>query len=221
MARAETATAAGERRAQGEAETADAPAVRGRLAAVETMDPNKLGVLLFLSGEVIFFGLLVLAYVYYRGQVLAGGGPNARVLDIGKTTIFSVCLFASSGTIWLSERSLARGSQTGMRAWLFATIALGAVFLVGQTLEYKKLFDEGVTIRTGQFGTTFFTLTGFHGFHVSIGLVMLTILFGLALRGAFRGPHSSALESISYYWHFVDLVWVVVLSVVYLWTLFS
>jgi cytochrome c oxidase subunit III len=108
-----------------------------------------------------------------------------------------------------------------MRLWLLGTAMLGMTFVGGQVFEFTTFFHEGLTIKTNLFGTTFFTLTGFHGFHVFIGLVMLTILFGLALRGAFRGPHSSALESISYYWHFVDLVWVVVFSVVYLWTLFS
>ena len=221
MARAETAEVRGPSRPHDEAERASPPAVRRGLGALETTDPNKLGMLLFLGGEVVFFGLLILAYVYYRGRWVGGNaGPTAKeVLDIGPTTIFTVCLLASSATIWLSERSLARGSHNGMRLWLFVTVALGAIFLVGQSLEYKNLFDEGITIGSGLFGTTFFTLTGFHGFHVFMGLVALTILLGLALRGDFRGPHSSALETTSLYWHFVDLVWIVVFSVIYLWTL--
>ncbi len=202
---------------------ADAAAAKGpsRVARLETMDPNKLGMLLFLGGEVIFFGLLILAYVYYRGQWDATGGPTAAVLDVPLTALFTVLLLSSSLTISLSERSLARGDRRMMRVWLFATIALGAAFLVGQGFEWAGLFAEGITIRSGLFGTTFFTLTGFHGLHVLLGLVALGILFGLALAGWFRGPHSSALETTALYWHFVDLVWIVVFSVIYLWALVS
>ena len=220
MARAETAEARGPTRTHDEAESASPPTVRRGLGALETMDPHKLAMLLFLRGEVVFFGLLILAYVHYRGQWVGGNaGPTAEVLDIGLTTIFTVCLLASSVTIWFSERSLARGSHAGMRLWLFITVALGAIFLVGQTFEYITLFGEGITISSGLFGTTFFTLTGFHGFHVFVGLVALAIILGLALRGDFQGPHSAALETTSLYWHFVDIVWIVVFSVIYLWTL--
>lgn len=183
------------------------------------MEKNKLGMLLFLSGEAIFFGLLILAYVYYRGQWAATGGPTAEVLDVGLTSIFTVLLLSSSVTIWLSERSLRRGNHSGMRFWLLATVGLGAAFLLGQGFEYAQLIDEGINISTGLFGSTFYTLTGFHGFHVLVGLVILSILLGLARQ--LRGPHSVALETASLYWHFVDIVWIAVFSVVYLWAFFS
>lgn len=191
------------------------------LAKVAAIEKNKLGMILFLIGEAVFFGLLIGAYVYYRGYTMRSGGPTASVLNVGLTAVFTTFLLASSVTIWLAERSLRAGNQRMMRAWLFVTIAFGAIFLSGQSFEYAKLFREGITIRSGQFGSTFFTLTGFHGFHVFMGLVALTILFGLALHGAFPGPHSVALETASLYWHFVDIVWIAVFSVVYLWTLFS
>lgn len=193
-------------------------------------DKNKVGMLLFLASESIFFGLLILAYVYYRSQWIPTGGPTSKVLDVGATGFFSVFLFSSSGTIRLAERSLQRGRRGMMQVWLLATVVLGAVFLFGQGLEYSKLFGEGITLRTGLFGTTFFTLTGFHGFHVFVGLIALSIVLGLSVNspphtggtgGGSESGHSSALETASLYWHFVDVVWVVIFSLVYVWTLLS
>jgi cytochrome c oxidase subunit 1/cytochrome c oxidase subunit I+III len=186
-----------------------------------TTDSNKLGMLLFLGGEAIFFALLILAYLYYRGQWVTTGGPTAKVLDVGRTGVFSVFLFSSSLTIWLAERALRRGGQGLARLWLLATVVLGAIFLVGQGMEYAQLFRERIFISTGLFGTTFFTLTGFHGLHVFVGLVALSILLVLAVAGDFKGRRRVALETVSLYWHFVDAVWVVIFAIVYLWTLFS
>ncbi|MGN6697624.1 MAG: cytochrome c oxidase subunit 3, partial [Thermomicrobiales bacterium] len=105
--------------------------------------------------------------------------------------------------------------------WLLVTIALGAIFIAGQAYEYHHLIDEGVTISSGLFGTTFFTLTGFHGLHVIIGLVALSILAALTFAGDFDEGNEMPLTTAGLYWHFVDAVWVVVFSVVYLWTLVS
>jgi heme/copper-type cytochrome/quinol oxidase subunit 3 len=105
---------------------------------------------------------------------------------------------------------------------LLATIVLGAVFLFGQGKEYLRLIDQHVTISRDVFSSAFFTLTGFHGFHVFVGLVVLLIMLGLAQAGDFRGgAHLDAVDTASWYWHFVDAVWVVIFSVVYLWTLFQ
>ncbi len=194
-----------------------------RIERLDRVDQHKLGMLLFIASEAVFFALLIFAYVYYRGAWLHRPGPGAHVLDVGVTAIFTVLLLASSVTVWLAEHSLRHGRRGPMRAWLLVTIVLGAVFLAGQGYEYQQLIAEGVTISSGLFGTTFFTLTGFHGLHVFGGLIMLVILFGLALTGGrtFRGHHSAALESVSLYWHFVDVVWIAVFSIVYVWTLFS
>jgi heme/copper-type cytochrome/quinol oxidase subunit 3 len=189
-----------------------------RVGTLERADQHKLGMLVFIASEAVFFAILILTYVYYRPAWTGRIELGANRLDVGLVAIFTVALLASSATIWLAERSQRRGRGAAMRGWLFATIALGAVFLVGQGLEYAKLIAEGVTISTNLFGTTFYTLTGFHGLHVFGGLVALTILFGLALAGAnaFDDPHSTALETISLYWHFVDVVWIAVFSVIYL-----
>jgi heme/copper-type cytochrome/quinol oxidase subunit 3 len=179
------------------------------------MDKNKLGVILFIGSEAVFFTLLILAYVFFRG--LTGNGPTAaNSLDPFTTGLFSLFLFTSSFTIWQAEKSLARSHQGRLQGWLLATIGLGAVFLLGQGLEWTHLIDQGATVSRNLFGTTFFTLTGFHGLHVLIGLVALAILFGLARMGEFKSGPSAALESVVLYWHFVDVVWVVIFTVVYL-----
>jgi heme/copper-type cytochrome/quinol oxidase subunit 3 len=186
------------------------------------LDKNLIGMAFFIASEAVFFGLLIFAFLYYRGDFFSqssGTPPNGRVLNPAKTAIFTVALIASSGTLWLAERALRRGSQTLMRLMLLATVVLGAIFLIGQGMEYYRLIhEENVTISRDLFGTTFFTLTGFHGFHVFMGLVALTILFGLALAGWFQERHSVALTAVSWYWHFVDVVWIVIFSIVYLWT---
>jgi cytochrome c oxidase subunit 1/cytochrome c oxidase subunit I+III len=183
---------------------------------MDTASPerNKVGVLMFIVSEAGFFGVLILAYLFFNASLQAG--PSARDLDLFKTGIFSVCLFASSFTIWRSEVSQAKGNHRAMSAWLAVTILLGGIFIIGQGLEYWGLFKSGVTISSNLFATTFFTLTGFHGLHVCVGLIMLLIVLGLALAGDFKKGHSPALGAVGYYWHFVDVVWVFVLTVVYI-----
>ena len=180
------------------------------------MEKNRMGMLLFLASELAFFGTLIMAYIYYNGGPIEG--PTAATsLRPGLAGLFTVALLLSSGTLWLAERSIARRNQTGLRLWLLATVVLGAIFLVGQVWEYLQLIREEVTIDRNLFGTTFFTLTGFHGFHVFSGVVALAVLLGLAFRGVFRGPHSVAVETIGLYWHFVDVVWIVIFLLIYVW----
>jgi heme/copper-type cytochrome/quinol oxidase subunit 3 len=138
------------------------------------------------------------------------------MVDVPRTALFSLALWASSGTIWLATRQLGRGNRTRFGLWLLATIGLGVVFLVGQVTEYANLLDQHVTISTNLFTSIFFTLTGFHGFHVVIGLLALSIAAGLAFAGRLR---RTAVEAVSIYWHFVDLVWVKLFAIVYLWSL--
>ena len=177
------------------------------------MGKAELGILAFLGTEAVFFGLLILSYVYFR--VTDNSTPNAHVLDVPRTFIFSLCLFASSGTVVLAERALKRGNRRGLVIWLVITVLLGLTFLAGQGWEYAELFGDNITPSRNTFGTSFFTMTGFHGLHVFGGLVMLSILTGLAAVGDFKGPHSAAVTCVSWYWHFVDLVWVFIFSLVY------
>lgn len=184
-------------------------------ADVVTPDKNKASILLFIASEAGFFGILILAYLFYNATPRPG--PNAReMLHLFKTGMFSIALFASSFTLWRSEVALRKQNHGCMVRWLALTIILGGIFIVGQGLEYWGLFNSGLQVGTNLFATTFFTLTGFHGLHVCIGLVALLIMLGLALAGDFKKGSSTALEAVGYYWHFVDVVWVFVLSVVYI-----
>jgi cytochrome c oxidase subunit 1/cytochrome c oxidase subunit I+III len=178
-------------------------------------DHNKTGILAFIFSEVGFFGTLILAYLYFYAHPQAGPGPKG--LDVPRTLIFSVCLFASSFTFWRSEIALTKQRRGSMLGWLGLTIALGGVFLVGQVNEYWKLFQTGVDLSTNMFSTTFFTLTGFHGLHVLIGLIVLLIFLWAAWEGDFASSRpGSAFKAAGYYWHFVDVVWVFVLFTVYI-----
>jgi len=180
------------------------------------MANNKMLVSFFIASESIFFLMLILAYVNFHGDVI--DGPTAEnSLNPVKTGIFSIFLFASSFTIWLAGKSIKKKDHVMLCVWLLATIILGAIFIFGQGMEWASLIGREITISRNVFATTFFTLTGFHGFHVCVGLIMLSILLGLTIAGDFKGPRSDGIECVSIYWHFVDGVWVVVFSVIYLW----
>jgi heme/copper-type cytochrome/quinol oxidase subunit 3 len=185
----------------------------------ERMDKNKLGVLVFISSEVVFFVTLILTYIAYRYSSTAGPGPG--VLNVLLTGIFSVFLFSSSFTMHKVTERAAEHDAAGTRRWLVITLSLGLIFLVGQAYEYIHLYLDNITIARNLWSSTFFTLTGFHGFHVFVGVLSMAILASLiqprgdGMRGA------EAVEAFSYYWHFVDAVWVVIFPVVYLWPLLS
>ena len=183
-------------------------------------DKTKVGVGLFLFSEAWFFLTLVIAYAFFHS--LPADGPSAaNTLNVMHTLAFSICLFLSSATIHMAARSFRTGDRSGVSIWLALTVALGAIFLFGQTREYLGLFAHGVTISTNLFGSTFFTLTGFHGLHVLIGLVALGALLGIAMSGRLGAIKPSGFESVAMYWHFVDAVWVVIFTVVYLWPLMA
>jgi len=183
-------------------------------AEVVAPDKNKASMAMFIVSETGFFAVLILAFLYYNARPQPG--VNSQNLDLVKTGLFSFCLFSSSFTIWRSEVNQRKGRHGPMIAWLTATILLGATFVVGQGIEYWNLFQSGVSISSNLFSTTFFTLTGFHGLHVCVGLTALMIVLGLLLAGDSRKEHLPALGTVGLYWHFVDAVWIVVLTVVYI-----
>lgn len=183
------------------------------------MANNKMLIGFFVASESIFFIMLILAYVNFHGTI-TDGPTAANSLDPLRTGIFSLFLLASSFTVWLAGRSLAAKNHFMLKIWLLVTIILGALFIYGQATEWFGLFAQNITISRNVFGTTFFTLTGFHGFHVCVGLIMLSIVLALAMFGDFKGPKSDGVECVSIYWHFVDGVWIVVYSVIYLWAFF-
>lgn len=168
---------------------------------------------LVVGSEAIFFISLIMSYVYFW-QTGNDGVAVKSLLDIKSTAVFTFLLISSSFTFWLAERFYKKGESKKIKTWLLATIVLGAVFLIGQGREYYRLLQNHLTLSSGLFGTTFYTLTGFHGLHVLLGLVMLIILFILTLQGFFE-RRSSVLSTIGIYWHFVDVVWIAVFTVVY------
>ena len=179
--------------------------------------PAKVGMVAFLATEAAFFGTLIMAYVYFLGQT-SSGEPNPRqVFRLPLVLAASACLFSSSATIHLAERALGRNARRAFLGWWGLTIVLGLLFLVGTGIEWTDLIGTwGLTISRNLFGTTYFTLVGFHALHVSVGLIVMSIFFGLALRHHINERNAIGVEVVSWYWHFVDGVWVVVFTLVYL-----
>ena len=164
--------------------------------------------------EIAIFTIFVVAYIFYLGKSLSGPTPQ----DVLHAPIFyTICLLSSSLTIHFAVRSLGKGSTRSFTLWWLLTIALGATFLTGTGLEWRHLiYDEGLTIQTNLFGTTYYSLVGLHAFHVTVGLLLLGIVAVFALLGQVRQQHAERAEVLSLYWHFVDAVWVVVFVVVYI-----
>lgn len=167
-----------------------------------------------IAAESAIFTIFVVAYIFYLGKSLTGPKP-ADVLH--PPVFFTICLLSSSLTVYLAERSLAEGRVGAFRLWWLLTIGLGAAFLFGTAREWRHLIlDEGLTISTNLFGTTYYSLVGLHAFHVTAGLIALIIVFLIALIGGVGREHARRVAILSLYWHFVDAVWIVVFTVVYI-----
>ncbi len=178
--------------------------------------PNiKLGMWIFLASECLLFGALITTYVLYRGASIKGPYPK-DVFDIPYTSVSSFVLLASSLTMVLALAAIQRGDQGKLRVWLLATAMLGMTFVGGQVYEFTTFYHEGLSLSTNLFGTTFFVLTGFHGVHVTVGILMLLSLASLSFSGRLPQERSMTVELVGLYWHFVDIVWIVIFTVVYL-----
>ncbi|HLJ93752.1 MAG TPA: cytochrome c oxidase subunit 3 [Gemmataceae bacterium] len=181
------------------------------------LSPVKVGMLTFLFSEVAFFGTLIMAYVYFLHQTTQEEPTPRQVFHLPTVLAASACLFSSSATIHLAERALHRDSVRGFLAWWGLTIVLGVLFLVGTGLEWNDLLSTwGLTMSRNLFGTTYFTLVGFHALHVTIGVLVMSIVFGLAQGRQITAANRTGVEVVAWYWHFVDGVWVVVFTLVYL-----
>ncbi len=179
------------------------------------LSPVQWGMVTFLVSEVAFFSTLIATYVSFLGRERSG--PTPAVLALPLVIGTTLCLLSSSVTVHLAERALRRAERPGFLLWWSATIVLGVVFLAGTAYEWHGLITEhGLTISRNVFGSTYYTLVGFHALHVTAGVVTLLIVLGLAVRGQVTASHPVAAELTSWYWHFVDGVWVVVFTVVYL-----
>ena len=169
--------------------------------------------LALIAAEAAIFVIFIVAYLFYLGKSLTGPMPK----DVLRVPIFiTICLLSSSLTIHLAVKAVREGKITQFRNWWFGTIVLGAIFLAGTAREwYRLIFKDGLTIHTNLFGTTYYSLVGLHGFHVTVGLALRSVVLGFVFLGHVRQEHAYRLDVLSLYWHFVDAVWVAVFTVVY------
>lgn len=175
---------------------------------------GTVGMYSLIGAESAMFLIFVVAYLFYIGRSLSGPSPR-EVLEL--PIFITVCLLSSSITVHLSSVALQKRSQAGFLGWLTATILLGVIFLVGTGKEWYDLITKhNFTIHTSLFGTTFYSLVGLHATHVIIGLLMLSVVLLLGLFGKVTDKHFHHYHTLTLYWHFVDAVWVVVFTVVYI-----
>ena len=190
-------------------------------AATHTLDTNtgldnrKLLMWLFMASECLFFGSFIAAFLIYRDRNVVGPYQN-DLYDIPFTSVSSFVLLMSSLTMVLALSAIQRGDLRAMRVWLMGTALLGLLFVAGQAFEFTEFWNEGLTLERNLFGTTFFVLTGFHGAHVSVGILILLSLWDASLRGKLTAEDTLAVELAGLYWHFVDIVWIVIFTLVYL-----
>jgi cytochrome c oxidase subunit III len=184
-------------------------------ATIPGVDSRKLGVWAFLGSEVVFFSSLIVTYVVLEGRSVTGPMP-AEVLNIPLVAINTFVLICSSLTMVLALARIERGDERGMRLLLIVTALLGATFLLGQAIEFTMLYHEGLTIHTNLFGASFYTLVGFHGGHVAVGVIAICFVLARAFAGGVTRHDHLCVELVGLYWHFVDIVWIVIFTIVYL-----
>jgi cytochrome c oxidase subunit III len=175
---------------------------------------GRVGMFSLIAAESAIFTIFVVAYIFYLGKSLSGPMPR----DVLELPIFTtICLLSSSLTIHLAVRALRNANVGAVGLWWFVTMTLGTIFLAGTGREWHRLiFEKGLTISTNLFGTTYYSLVGLHASHVTVGLTAIGLVMIFTLLGKVKQEHSERLEVFSLYWHFVDAVWVVVFTVVYL-----
>ena len=176
-------------------------------------DRGRVGMFGLIAAESMIFTIFVVAYLFYVGKSVIGPTPKG-VLE--PPVLYTICLLSSSFTMYAAVKALRQGHITSFTTWWLVTIGLGGAFLYGTAIEWHRLiYVHGLTINTNLFGTTYYSLVGLHGFHVIVGLLMLSLVMVFTFLGAVKPEHSERLDVLSLYWHFVDVVWVVVFTVVY------
>jgi cytochrome c oxidase subunit 3/cytochrome o ubiquinol oxidase subunit 3 len=179
------------------------------------LDNTKMAMWAFLGSECLFFGSLISTYLLYRNRTNGGPIPS-QIYDIPFTSVSSFVLLMSSLTMVLALAAAQKGDQRGLRTWLLATAFLGMTFIGGQIYEFTTFVEEGLALSRSPFGSSFFVLTGFHGAHVSVGILMLLALVGMSMAGRLTVDGARKVELIGLYWHFVDIVWIVIFTIIYL-----
>lgn len=180
------------------------------------LDSRKLALWTFLASDCMFFGALITVYLVSHGRAIVGPYPN-EIFDIPFTSVSAFVLLMSSLAMVLALGALQRGNIPRYRVWIVAVAILGCIFLGGQIYEFTEFYRAGLTLQSSLFGSSFFVLTGFHGTHVFIGVVwLLSLFFGSFKKGLVTPAKSINVEMAGLYWHFVDIVWIVIFTVVYL-----
>jgi heme/copper-type cytochrome/quinol oxidase subunit 3 len=182
------------------------------------LNSRKMLMWLFLTSDCMFFGTLISTYMTYRNRSIELGMPPYpnEIFDIPYTSVSAFVLLMSSLTMVLALSAIQRGDHRGLRIWILATALLGSIFVGGQFFEFTEFTHEGLGLSSNIFGSSFFVLTGFHGAHVTIGVIWLLSIFYLSLRGGLPQSHALDVEIAGLYWHFVDIVWIVIFTLVYL-----
>ncbi|MCZ6915810.1 MAG: cytochrome c oxidase subunit 3 [Gemmatimonadetes bacterium] len=178
-------------------------------------DTRKIAFWTFIGSECMLFGSLIATYLSYEGKSVVGPTPQ-EILNIPLTSVSTFVLLMSSLAMVLALAAVARGDGGGAKLWLATTAGLGTVFLTFQAIEFTEFVHEGLTISTNLFGSTFYVLTGCHGLHVLIGVIWLSTLLIQSMRGKLGPDKAMTVELAGLYWHFVDVVWIVIFTVVYL-----
>ena len=183
---------------------------------------EKLAMWVYLASDALLFGGLISTYLIYKnrpGEIPGLSGSPVRVselFDIPFTSMTSFILLMSSLTLVLSVSAARRKDERNTRLWLTVTALLGGLFLAGQVYEFTVFYREGLGYTTSLFSSSFYTLTGFHGVHVAVGIIMLLSLVGMLAKGRIVGDKAETVEMVGLYWHFVDVVWIVIFTLVYL-----
>lgn len=177
---------------------------------------KKLGMWVFLASEVMFFTGLIGSYIILRWGASSSWPAPGEVLAIPVTAANTFLLICSSVAMVKAFAAIEEGDQKHLKLWLLATIVMGASFVGVQAYEYTHLVHEGFLPSSGLYGSTFYAMTGFHGFHVTMGVLCMIWVLGKAMRGHYTKEHHEGVEAIGLYWHFVDLVWIILFTIVYL-----
>ena len=176
---------------------------------------EKMGMWTLIGSECLFFGALISTYLIYLGRTNGGPGPK-DIWDIPFTSVSTFILLMSSLAMVLALDAIQKGDGRTFRVWTLTTALLGATFLAGQFYEFTIFVNEGFKVETSPFSASFFVLTSFHGIHVAGGILMLLSLWALSMRGTLGKERAGTVENVGLYWHFVDIVWIVIFTVVYL-----
>jgi heme/copper-type cytochrome/quinol oxidase subunit 3 len=176
---------------------------------------EKMGMWTLIGSECLFFGALISTYLIYLNRY-EPGPTAAQIFDIPFTSVSTFILLMSSLGMVLALAAIQRGDMRGFRTWTLATALMGAVFLSGQVYEFTVFVEEGFGLTTSPFASSFYVLTGFHGVHVFFGVLMLLTLWAASFTGNLTTRHSGAVENVGLYWHFVDIVWIILFTVIYL-----